>query len=86
MSGQGAPCSLTSLIGVSCDQRGRCALGVHQLDVVVIPRCEGPAAVARLDAGWPERQLAQHIGPESGFHRGQRSPLWGSTLRVVSLG
>lgn len=60
--------------------------GVHQVDVVVTPRCKWPAAMARSDAegpGW--RQLARHIGLSLGFCRGQRSPLWGSTLRV-SLG
>lgn len=78
--------SVTSLIRVSCNRWGRCALqgplggcGCHS-------RCWGPAAIARLGAGWPGwRQLAQHIGPSMGVHGGQRSPLWGSTLRV-SLG
>ena len=42
--------------------------GVHQVEVVVTPRCKGPAAAATLDAEWPGwRQLAQHIGPESGI-------------------
>lgn len=42
--------------------------GVHQAEVAVTPRCKGSAAVATLDAEWPgQRQLAQHIGPESGI-------------------
>lgn len=53
---------------MSRDQQGRCALWVHQEDVVVAPRCKGPAAVARLDAEWlGRRQLVWHVGSESGI-------------------
>lgn len=53
---------------MSRDQQGRGALWVHQESVVVAPRCEGPAAVARLDAEWlGRRQLVRHVGSESGI-------------------
>lgn len=62
------PRFLTSLIRMSRDQRGRCALWVHQEEVAVAPRCNGPAAVARLDAEWlGRRQLVWHVGSESGM-------------------